>query len=276
MIVHQKAVDGNAKLATGLQRHYRVPDDMETWHWAMQLNQANAVSCALEWFRALAPHTSGAVVWQLNDCWPVTSWAAVDGDGRKKPLYFALQNAFAPRLVTLQPRRDALTAVLVNDTDLPWEGDAVLSRRAFSGRSLASTTLPVHVPARGSLTVDVPDDVAAAGDPASELVVAEALDTRGTWFLTEPRDSRLPAPQARVEVSPGDGGVEVTVTAGVVLRDLTLLVDKVDPAATVDRGLVTLLPGESTTFRVRGVDGLDVEAVGAPGVLRSGNELITG
>ena len=55
MIVHQKATDGNAKLATGLLRHYRVPDDMETWHWAMQLNQANAVSCALEWFRALDP-----------------------------------------------------------------------------------------------------------------------------------------------------------------------------------------------------------------------------
>jgi beta-mannosidase len=61
----------------------------------------------------------------------------------------------------------------------------------------------------------------------------------------------------------------------VLLRDLTLLVDKVDPAATVDRGLVTLLPGESTTFRVRGVDGLDVEAVRAPGALRSGNQLVT-
>ena len=43
MIVHQKAIDGNGKLASGLLPHYRVPDDMETWHWAMQLNQANAV-----------------------------------------------------------------------------------------------------------------------------------------------------------------------------------------------------------------------------------------
>ena len=42
MIVHQKAIDGNVKLTDGLVRHYRVPDDMETWHWATQLNQANA------------------------------------------------------------------------------------------------------------------------------------------------------------------------------------------------------------------------------------------
>ena len=52
MIVHQKAIDGNVKLPTGLVRHYRVPEDMGGWHWAMQLNQANAVSCALEWFRS--------------------------------------------------------------------------------------------------------------------------------------------------------------------------------------------------------------------------------
>ena len=82
MIVHQKAIEGNVKLTNGLLPHYRLPEDMETWHWAMQLNQANAITAALEHFRSHMPHTMGAVVWQLNDCWPVTSWAAIDGDGR--------------------------------------------------------------------------------------------------------------------------------------------------------------------------------------------------
>ena len=275
MIVHQKATDGNTKLATGLLRHYRIPDDMETWHWAMQLNQANAVSCALEWFRALTPHTSGAVVWQLNDCWPVTSWAAIDGDGREKPLYFALRNSLAPRLVTLQPRDGALTAVLVNDTDSPWQGEALVTRRHFDGRILASANSPVLVPAWSSVTVEVPDHVAVAEDPPTELIVATALDTRGMWFLTEPRDSRLPPQQAHVEVSATEDGAEVKVTAEVLLRDLTLLVDKIDPSAVVDRALVTLLPEESTTFRITGVRRLNIDAVRAHGVLRSGNELLT-
>ena len=39
----------------------------------------------------LAAHARAAIVWQLNDCWPVTSWAAVDGDGRRKPLWYALR-----------------------------------------------------------------------------------------------------------------------------------------------------------------------------------------
>ena len=273
MIVHQKAADGNTKLVRGLVHHYRVPDDMETWHWAMQLNQANAVSCAVEWFRGLAPHTSGAVVWQLNDCWPATSWAAIDGDGREKPLWFALQRSFAPRLVTVQPGGAGLVAVVVNDTDAAWQGLAVMTRRHFDGHLLATEQRPVSVPARTSMTVDIPRPVATAEDPGCEVIVVEALGTRGTWFLTEPRNSRLRPQEVGVEVSATDDGAEVTVTAHVLLRDLTLLVDKIDPAAAVDRGLVTLLPGESATFRVHGVDDLTVDAVRAPGVLRSGNEL---
>ena len=133
MIVHQKAIDGNVKLTDGLVRHYRVPGDMETWHWAMQLNQANAISCALDHYRSHAPRTAGAVVWQLNDCWPVTSWAAIDGDGREKPLFHAIRNAFAPRVVSIQPRRHGLAAVVGNDTD-----DDV--GRANSSSSVAGST----------------------------------------------------------------------------------------------------------------------------------------
>ncbi len=133
MIVHQKAIDGNVKLTDGLVRHYRVPDDMETWHWAMQLNQANAVSCALDHYRSHAPKTAGAVVWQLNDCWPVTSWAAIDGDGREKPLFHAIRNAFAPRVVTLQPRGDGLAAVVGNDTADAWQGELAFELRRFDG-----------------------------------------------------------------------------------------------------------------------------------------------
>ncbi len=206
MLVHQKALDGNVKLTSGLLPHYRVPDDMETWHWAMQLNQANAVSCALDWFRSLAPHTSGAVVWQLNDCWPVTSWAAVDGDGREKPLWFALRNAFAPRVVTVQPAGDGLRAVLGNDTDDAWEGEVVLTRRRFDGTVLATARMPVTVAARGSLSLDVPPDVAGFEHPAGELVVAEGLGTRGLWFPAEPRRSELPPPVLRVDgVRGGEG-----------------------------------------------------------------------
>ena len=134
MIVHQKAMEGNVKLTNGLIAHYRLPEDMETWHWAMQLNQANAISTALEHFRSHAPHTAGAIIWQLNDCWPVTSWAAIDGDEHPKPLFYALRNAFAPRVVTIQPRDEGLVVAVVNDTGDAWTGDLRITRRDYDRR----------------------------------------------------------------------------------------------------------------------------------------------
>ena len=284
MIVHQKAADGNAKLTGGLVSHYRVPEDIETWHWAMQLNQANAVSCALEWFRSLAPHNAGAIVWQLNDCWPVTSWAAIDGDEREKPLYFALKNAFAPRTVSVQPADPAqsadagLTAVLSNDTADPWQGTVVMRRLAFDGAVLASDAVDAEVAARATVRIDVPVSLAVAGDAAREVLVVEALDARGLWWFAEPRDSALGAPRLSSEIEAVDdqGTYDVTITAGSLVRDLALLVDRLDPSATVDRGLVTLLPGERARFRITGAAAWtpDADAVIGPLVARSGNQLL--
>ena len=96
-LLHQKADDGNGKLDRGLAPHLGVPDDFVDWHWATQLNQARAVAYAIDHYRRWWPRTAGAIVWQLNDCWPVTSWAAIDFEERPKPLWYALRRAFAPR-----------------------------------------------------------------------------------------------------------------------------------------------------------------------------------
>lgn len=57
----------------------------------------------------------------------------------------------------------------------------------------------------------------------------------------------------RVTRSDGDASAyRVEVTARTLLRDLALFPDRLDPADEVDEMLVTLLPGESTVFRVTG------------------------
>jgi beta-mannosidase len=76
-----------------------------------------------------------------------------------------------------------------------------------------------------------------------------------------------------VSVTAAGGGYRVEVTAHAFVRDLTLFPDRLDPAATVDDALVTLLPGESAAF-VIGVPGpLDTAALAVPPVLRSANDL---
>ena len=114
MLVHQKAIDGNLKLERGIGDHLPMwptePQvDIDDWHWTTQLNQARAVSYGVAHLRSLYPLNRGTVVWQLNDNWPVISWAAVDGHGIRKPLWYALRDVYADRFLTIQPRSDAGT-----------------------------------------------------------------------------------------------------------------------------------------------------------------------
>lgn len=315
MLVHQKAAQGNDKLTDGLLPHFPLPDDMDDWHWAMSLNQANAMTVGIEHLRSWSPRCAGAIVWQLNDCWPVTSWAAVDGAGRAKPTLFALAHAYRDRLVTVQPRRpdggapvsgdpSALAVVVVNDSPDPWSGTLVQRRVRYDGTVLAEVSTAVGLAPRETRTLLLPDAVATAASARDELVVVSLGDERGLWFFAEPRDSALVddgldasvrevAPDAPVPTpvpgsirtpaavgGPGGGRrYEVVVTARALVRDVALLVDKVHPEASVDDQLVTLLPGESVTFTVSVPEPLGrtgESALTARRVLRTANQLVAG
>ncbi len=56
-LLHQKADDGNGKLDRGLEPHLGVPNDFADWHWATQLNQARAVTYAIDHYRRWWPRT---------------------------------------------------------------------------------------------------------------------------------------------------------------------------------------------------------------------------
>ncbi|PZG03881.1 glycoside hydrolase family 2 protein [Nonomuraea aridisoli] len=265
---HQKAIDGQDKLLRGLGEHLPRPETFDDWHYLTQLNQARAVAFGVEWFRSLMPSCMGTIVWQLNDCWPVTSWSAVDGDGRRKPLWYALRRAYADRLLTV---RDGQVS-LVNDSAEPWTGELALVRHGLTGEPLAKEVVSVHVAPRAVTRVALPRAVAAPGDPAGELLVARLGETRVVACYAE--DPAVAFPPAAWEASAErvDGGYRVTVTAVTVLRELTLFPDRLDPDAEVDDQLVTLLPGESAVFHVTTARDLDPAALTAFPVLRCVNE----
>ncbi len=274
MLHHQKAADGNGKLARGLAPHFGEPADFDDWHYLTQVNQARAITLGIEHFRAQWPDCTGSVVWQLNDCWPVTSWSAVDGEGRRKPLWYALRAVYADRLATVQPDGEGLVLVLANDTDEEWAATAHVARRALDGTVLAHTETPFTVPARGAARVPLPRRVARPGDAAAELVTADTGARRAYWFFAEDRDIAYPEPAYATRVVPDGDDLRVTVTAQSLLRDLALFADRLDPGAEADDMLVTLLPGESHTFTVRGGARLDPRRVVEPPVLRTVNDAL--
>jgi beta-mannosidase len=285
MLVHQKAFEGNLKLERGLGDHLPAWKDdrgggagnaanMADWHWTTQLNQARAVAYGIEHFRSLFPLNTGAVVWQLNDNWPVVSWAAVDGHGIRKPLWFALKRVYAERLLTVQPREDELVVAAHNDTDEAWTGEITVRRRSTSaeGKVLAQETFALEVEPRSAVVSSLPSSVATAGDAAAEYLEVRGADgSTAYWYFVEDTALRLTGDAYYPSVTTTADGYDVTVTATALAKDLALFPDRLDPAARVDSCLVTLSAGESHTFRVTG--GTAPTELGVP-VLRSANDLV--
>ncbi|MBM7787627.1 glycoside hydrolase family 2 protein [Tenggerimyces flavus] len=266
VLSHQKAGGGNDKLDRGLAAHFTMPSNVEDWHWLTQLNQARALTVGIEHFRSHHGRCMGTVVWQLNDCWPVTSWAAVDGDGRRKPLWYALRNVYAPRLLTFQPRKDGLTLVAVNDAASPWSGTVTIERRSFAGEVLARFEAQLEIAPRATQEVQLPAESAAVAAD-SELLVASADGERAFWFFGEDKDLSYPPAEYDLEVD----GQSVRVTARTLLRDLSLFADRLAPDAYADDLLVTLLPGESHTFTIHNAPKLSAASLVKP-VVRCVND----
>ena len=275
--LHQKAVNGNGNLDRGLAHHLPIPTDFEEWHWATQLNQARAVAFGVEHYRSWWPRTAGALVWQLNDCWPAISWAAVDSDERPKPLYYALKHAFAPRLLTVQPRDGRPTLVAINDHDQPWVGTVSVTRQDFAGEVLAGAEPKLDVPPRSTVLLDLADHLLEPADPASEVLVATVDGVRTHHLFREDRDLQYHPEPFTADVTPVTGGYRVDVRATSYVRDLGLLADKVAADAVVDDMLISLTAGETHRFTVRTSETLREPTVLLhPRVLSCANTLASG
>ncbi|WP_030157760.1 glycoside hydrolase family 2 protein [Glycomyces sp. NRRL B-16210] len=248
MLWHQKAEDGQAKLQRGLDAHLPPVRDFDDWLYFTQVNQARAIRLGLERFRALQPYCTGAIVWQLNDCWPVTSWAAIDGEERLKPLWYALKDAFAERIVTFQPDGEGLNMVVVNDSAEAWNGVIGFWKCNPEGRIIGRALVQMEIDARDTAVLEL--EPGAIPTDGQFLVTGREDFPRATWFTKEDKDMDWATARFTTETAVEGGEVKVTVTAETVLRDLCLFPDRLDPEAAVDKALITIVPGEQVTFTV--------------------------
>ena len=136
---HNKAVDGPRRLNVYLTDTVPIPADLEGYIYATQLVQAEAVASGIRgWRRRWSGPgryvVSGALVWQLNDCWPVTSWALVDYELRPKPAYYVVRRELASLAagIALQGRESAALWA-VNDMSMIVEIEIVVRRWTLEG-----------------------------------------------------------------------------------------------------------------------------------------------
>lgn len=135
---HQRNNAANGKIVSYISQMYLYPSDMDRLVYASQLLQAQAMQYGVEHWRRHRGRCMGAVVWQLNDCWPVASWSSLDYFGRWKALHYYEKRFFAPVLISCHEEGILSQNTNVNAEPFKLEKSAHLNisnetRKAFRG-----------------------------------------------------------------------------------------------------------------------------------------------
>jgi beta-mannosidase len=245
--------DGHRRLSVYLADNLRVGGTLADHVYATQFVQAEAMRVAYQDFRRRwqqpgARAVGGALVWQLNDCWPVTSWALIDSSGTVKPAWHAVRRALAPLAVAVRLERAQARLAVMNGGLEPCDLTLRLRLFALDGRLLADASVEQQAPA--SATVETMQPLPTVDEP----VVAElcALDRRSGLELA--RDCAWTEPFKFYRL----GGARITIEReGQALligtdRPVKGLWLQAPPATVLSDNFIDLVPGAPRRVAVTG------------------------
>ena len=159
---HQRNQTANSRIVSYLSQTYLLPGKLDTLVYASQLLQAQAMQYGVEHWRRNRGRCMGAIIWQLNDCWPVASWSSIDYYGRWKALHYYEKRFFAPVLISCHEEGTLSQMTSVNAQNVNLKKTARLNisnetMNTFRGVAKWSLRRPdATVMEEGSFPVDCP------------------------------------------------------------------------------------------------------------------------
>jgi beta-mannosidase len=110
---HQKANGGFMKLNTYIHNYFMDSVkakklSVENYTYITQCMQYYAFKNSIAIHRSKAPVNMGTLLWQLNDCWPVSSWSITDYSRKPKAAWYAVKQAYRDDIL---PERDAVRPI---------------------------------------------------------------------------------------------------------------------------------------------------------------------
>jgi len=145
IIDHNKMTEGTERLLRFLAGRIGLPKDLRSFVYLTQLNQAEAIKTGVEFWRRRKFMTSGALYWQINDCWPVASWSCLDYYRRKKGLYYYTKRFFAAVLPTLRQDGDEIVVEVVSDHQRELQCQVRVTAYSLGGRALGKSSFEARL-----------------------------------------------------------------------------------------------------------------------------------
>lgn len=273
---HQRNQAANGKILSYLSQTFRYPNSFDDLLYASQLMQAEAIRYGVEHWRRNRGRCMGAIIWQLNDIWPVASWASIDYYGRWKALHYAAKRFFAPVMVSAEeegelsqnpkineyhpaPLEKSFRLNVCNETLRDVTGEVVWALRTPDGAIVRQNQQTLTIPAMSAKWLDKVDcaDASLTGHYVSfAFVVDDVAVSEGTCIFCAPKHFEFVDPRLTVETR----GDTLVVTSHAYAKqvwleseDADLLLD--DNAFDMNPGtkVVRVVKGTAEKVRVRSV-----------------------
>jgi beta-mannosidase len=257
MRAHQKNKGGNERILTYMLREYNQPKDFDSFVYLSQVQQAEIIKIGAEHFRRQRPRTMGSLYWQLNDCWPVASWASIDYFGRWKALHYYARRFYDDVLISPFLHDDKVDAYVVSDLLQPFSGTIHTRLLDFSGKVLLDQTTNIQIPAQSSaiyLTLDKAA-ISAKGDLRRSFLVLDLEAggkriSRNLQFFGVTHDLALPV-APKIEPTLGKSGEGYTLSLQSSQLARSVYVSFGDLHVETSDNYFDLLPDEPVELKVK-------------------------
>ena len=113
---HQKNPAANGKILYYLSENFRYPENFRKLLYVSQILQGMAMKYGVDHWRRHRGRCMGTLYWQINDNWPVASWASIDYFGRWKALHYMAKKFYGPQAVSMCMDGDIMQVYLANES----------------------------------------------------------------------------------------------------------------------------------------------------------------
>jgi len=177
----QRSGSGNEIIIHFLSQNFRMPRDFKSLCYSTQLLQAEAMRYGVEHWRRNRARTSGAIYWQLDDCWPCPSWSSIDYVGNWKALQYFARKFYEPVHLSAEDLPDTVRLHVTNDTAVPFRGKVRWRLETLDGTRLARGAAQVKARPLADTMVKVvrPGKLVAGEARRRTVLVHELFDARG-------------------------------------------------------------------------------------------------
>lgn len=186
---HQKCSKGNAPIIGMFGKYFRMPESFTDFLYLSQTQQALAIKTGVEFWRTLKPRCMGTLFWQLNDNWPVASWASIEYGGKWKQLNYHAKRFFAPVIATMYKDEEGVSR-LYAVSDLRVRAEVKVEARIldFDGNELAGFDFKASLkPGESKCLRSFREAELAQFDPAESFMElsTRAVASNGTVYTHE-------------------------------------------------------------------------------------------